>query len=134
MKAIVKAMSKGSIVMEYVNSYKTDLGSNINLKATERRVKGCQKWLKEVETKIKQANPTFQMRWSEVSPEIMLHYIWVLEKRACRHKERMMEVYETIETLIDFWEFLNYEYGHGKLLNAARLAYIQYKAEKRKTA
>ena len=136
MKAIVKATSNGNKIDEYVNSYKhmEEHAPSVNTKEMRRQLIRACRWLKSIEAKIRQTNPEYQIRWSTVSAEIWLHYIYHLEKQADRHAERIAKMYEAMDTLVDYYDFLNYEYGNMKLLNTPAKALYIFKGEKAKTA
>jgi len=136
MKAIVKASSKGNKVEEYINSYRLDPrhAGSVNTKEMRRQLHGAIAWMKKIEAKIKQTQPDYQIRWSTISKEIWLHYIYHMERKANRHAERIAKMYEAMETICDFYFFLDYEYGNMKLVNTPREALNIYKGEKQRTA
>lgn len=136
MKAIVKATSNGNKVEEYINSYRLDArhAASINTREMRRQLRTAISWMKNIEAMIRQTQPEYQIRWSNISKEIWLHYIYHLESKANRHANRIAKMYEAMETICDFYFFLDYEYGKGKLVNTPREALNIYKGEKQRTA
>ena len=136
MKAIVKATSKGNKVEEYINSYRLDPrnAACINTREMRRQLRGAIAWMKNIEARIRETQPGYQIRWSTISKEIWLHYIYHLETKANRHAERIAKMYEAMETICDFYFFLDQEYGNHKLVNTPREALNIYKGERQLTA
>ena len=136
MKAIVKATSKGNKVEEYLNTYRLDPrhANCVNTREMGRQLRGAIAWMKNMEARIRQTEPEFQIRWSTISTEIWLHYMYYLESKANRHAERIAKMYEAMETISDFYYFLDYEYGRGHLKNTPREALNIFKGEKQRTA
>lgn len=136
MKAIVKATSNGNKVEEYINNYRLDPthASCINTREMRRQLRGAIAWMKNIEARIRLTQPDYQIRWSTISKEIWLEYIYHMERKANRHADRIAKMYEAMETICDFYFFLDYEYGNFQLVNTPREALNIYRGEKQRTA
>ena len=135
-KQQIRAIAKGSLISEYIITWKasSNHAPTINTKDMERQLRACSKWMRNIEARTRQYVDGFKITWSTISPELMLHYFLHLEKKADRHSERMARNEETMQLLIDFYDWLNFEYGNQKLLNVAAVARLQFRQDKRKTA
>lgn len=136
-QASIKMQAKGSIIMEYVLTKRTNYWIISDWKRIEKDLKALQAWLKNIEVRIRQAQPDYKMRWSEIKGELIFHYLLHLQNKANRHRNRIMEINTTIGNIIDYWDWMSNEYGQGRLQNAAKDGYQQYliyNNQKRKTA
>ena len=135
-KKQIKALAKRSIISEYIMTFEanTQHAPSINTREMERQLRACAKWMHNVEARTRLFIDDFKLRWGNISPEMMLHYFYYLDKKADRHAERVARNEESMRLLIDFYDWLNYEYGNQKLLNAPAVAYQMFRQSKRKSA
>lgn len=136
-RASIKMQAKGSIISEYVLTKRTNYWIMSDWKRIEKDLRSLQAYLKNIEARIRQANPEYKMRWSEIKGELIFHYLIYLHEKANRHKTRILEINTTINNITDFWDWMSKEYGNGQLNNAAKDGYQQYliyNNQKRRTA
>lgn len=131
-RASIKMQAKGSLIEEYVLTLRTDYRCTADWKTIKKELTDLQTWLKSVEVFIRQKDASYKMRWSNISSEMMYHYYLHLLNKANRHQNRIVRIHKTIETCINYWEWMKREYGNGQLKNAAQEGRFYYLANTEK--